>query len=324
MNEKILALLHSPHPFDTYFKSVFGIVEAARQLIEFAVPKEILEKMDLDTLTLASDTYIDEKLRKSMSDLVYVCDYERGQKARICVLFEHKSTHPGRMVYPQVGRYLTGAQEEDVRQNRENFTLTIPILFYHGEDAWNPKPLHSLYGAIPGELARFIPAFDFLVVNLQKMSRDEILAIREFSLLRNIFLAMKRAWDDNFFRKHYRDIVIFVDENVRDEALLLLFDLTWLFVQHISSLKTEDFMEIATALPQPQEQKAKTVIEQFREKFQKEGMEKGMEKGMEVAMEKSIRQIMLKRPQMPDEEIADLLDVSLEKVKKVRASLQQS
>jgi predicted transposase/invertase (TIGR01784 family) len=288
MHEKPFGRLPSPHPFDAYFKSVFAVIEAARQLIEYALPKAVLSKINLDTLALATDTYIDEHLRKSLSDLVYTCDCEDGQKARICVLFEHKSSHPGRMVYSQLGRYLTGAQEEDVKQGREAFTLTIPILFYHGEDVWNPKPLRLLYGDVPDELVRFIPAFDFVVVNLQEKSREELLEMREFSLLRNIFLAMKRAWDDDFFREHYRDIIIFVDENVREEALLLLFELTWLFIQHISSLKTEDFMEIATALPQPQEQRAKTVIEQFIE----EGMEKGMEKGVEM----SILRILRKQP----------------------------
>lgn len=132
------------------------------------------------------------------------------------------------------------------------------------------RPMQTLYGDVPGELARFIPSFDFIVVNLQEMSRDEILAMKEFSLLRNIFLAMKRAWDDNFFREHYRDIVIFVDKNVREEALLMQFELTWFFIQRISSLKTEEFMEIA------------------------------------------------------DEQIADLLEVPLVKVQKIRASLRQS
>jgi predicted transposase/invertase (TIGR01784 family) len=324
MNEKFFARLPSPHPFDAYFKSVFAVIEAARQLIEYAVPKEILEKMNLDTLALASDSYIDGHLQKSLSDLVYTCDYEDGQKVRICVLFEHKSSHPGRMVYPQLGRYLTGAQEEDVKQKRGTFTLTIPILFYHGEDVWNPKPVHFLYGEVPDELARFIPAFDFIVVNLQEKSREEILAMRDFSLLRNIFLAMKRAWDDDFFRKHYRDIVIFVDENVREEILLMLFELTWLFIQHISSLKRKDFMEIATALPQPQEERAKTVIEQFIEEGIAKGMEKGMEKGLEKGMEMSILHILRKQPKMTDAEIADLLEVPVAKVQKLRASLQQS
>lgn len=141
--------------------------------------------------------------------------------------------------------------------------------------------------------------------------------MKEFSLLRNIFLAMKRNWDDNFFREHYRDLVIFVDEKVRDEALLLLFELTWFFIQHISSLKQQEFMEIAKVLPEPQEQRLKTVHEQMMEMYIKEGMEKGMEKGIE----KSIRQIMLKRPRLSNEEIADLLDVPLKTVQKIRASI---
>jgi len=60
-----------------------------------------------------------------------------------------------------------------------------------------------------------------------------------------------------------------------------------------------------------------------REEGLEEGIAIGMEKGMEKAFEISILHILRKQPKMTDAEIADLLEVPVAKVQKLRASLQQ-
>jgi hypothetical protein len=64
-------------------------------LLKYVVPDKILAQLDLKTLELANESHVDDKFRKSMTDLVYVYKRKDGTLARLCFLFEHKSSHPG-------------------------------------------------------------------------------------------------------------------------------------------------------------------------------------------------------------------------------------
>ena len=306
-----------PSPADAYFRAVFAVKEVAQQLVRFALRSELLERLDLSTLTLAPESFVDGKLRKSLSDLVYICRFKEGGTVRICLLFEHKSYPPGRLIYPQLNRYICGIQESDVKQKHSEFALTIPILFYHGEEEWTLKPVQNFYGNLPDGFSRFIPVFDVIVVNLQKMSRAEILAMRDSMLLRNVFLVLKKAWDDNFFKQHISKIVIFADKNVREEILFLLFDLTWYFIQQVSTLKEQELMEAVTTLPKKYGKRVKSTYEQIVETAAKRGKAEGRQEGIDSA----IKRLMQNLPSLSDPEIATMFEVPLERVQRLRTEV---
>jgi Putative transposase, YhgA-like len=111
------------------------------------------------------------------------------------------------------------------------------VLFYHGKETWNPGTLLSQYGPVPENLRRFALRYDFIVVNLQKTTDEEILGMEHAQLLRNIYLAMKHAWEDDFFRKNYAKVFIFAVDTVDEDLCLSLFYSTFLYVQMVSSIK---------------------------------------------------------------------------------------
>ena len=268
-------------PHDVYFERVFKVLPVVLELIGQIFSEEQQALLDITTLTLAPESFISEEFAESFSDLIYTCDAKGGAKVRICLLFEHKSRRPGRRIYTQVGHYLIGVQEEDINQHREYFSLTITVLFYHGKEAWNPGSVLSQYGPIPSVFHEFVPNFNFIVVNLQKMKDEEIMSMGDAMLLRNIYLAMKHAREDDFFRQNYRKIFIFAGENVPEDILLSLFYSTFTYIQMVSTLKKEEIMEMVQTLPPQYEQRAKTTYEQFVETGFLKGIEKGMEQGIE-------------------------------------------
>ena len=312
-------------PADAYFRGVFSIAAVAEQLVRFAMPAEVLAQVDLSTLSLAPDSFVNADLRKSLSDLIYTCRLKNGGMARICLLFEHKSHLPGRLIYPQMHRYLCGIQEDDVKQKRKHFTLTVPILFYHGAKKWNLRPLSAMYGPLPTDLSRFIPAFDILVVDLQKMSRQEMLAMQRTMVLRNIFLAMKNKWDDNFFKSHTNEFIIFADENMGEDILSYLLDATWGYIQNVTTLKEEDIMEALTAAaataPPKYRAKPKTLYQQLQEKYRRERQE-GIQEGRQEATDTAIKKVMLNLPTFTDTQIALMFELPLERIQQLRAELK--
>ncbi|MEQ1743972.1 MAG: Rpn family recombination-promoting nuclease/putative transposase, partial [Saprospiraceae bacterium] len=266
---------HRPH--DMYFEQVFKVLPVALELVKKFLPPEQLAVLNLQTLQLSSESFLSEDLREFFSDLVYTCETNDSDPVRICLLLEHKSSSTGRRIYVQLGNYLRGVQDEDIVQQRPCFTLTIPILFYHGSAPWDPGPLREQYGAVPAALSGYVPHFDFLKINVQAMLDEQIRDMKDAVLLRNVLLVFKHGRENEFVRRYFREVLIFVHENLADEVLMVLFEATLLYLQIVSSLNKHEIMELAETLPQPLEQKVKHTYEYFLE----EGFEKGMEKGME-------------------------------------------
>ncbi len=326
---------HQPvqNPHDRYFEQVFKILPLAKQLMQQFLPADVLASLQLDTLELASESFVNEALKEHLTDLVYTCDTVGEEPVRICLLFEHKSYSTGRVIYNQMERYLLGIREEDIRQERPNFTLTIPILFYHGESAWTLEPLRKHYGPVPAALQRYVPHFDFVVINLRSMPDEEIFAFRDTIALRNVLLMFKHARDNEFFRRNFQKVFIFADRNLSEELAFLLFDSTFFYFQVVTTIQKEEIMEMAQTLPPQYEQKVKTAYEQILEEGMKKGVkkglkrglkrgiEKGVEKGERQGMEMLIRNVMLSRPTLSDLEIAEMLRVDIKLVAQVRKAL---
>ena len=308
-------LLGKPH--DSYFKAVFQVPELAEQLIRYALPPDMLDEIDLATLVLAEDSFVDENLKASLSDLVYSCHFKSGGPIRICLLVEHKSEKPGRSIYLQLLRYLLNIMENDEKAGAEEYSLTIPIVYYHGKEPWRPATLRKLFEQLPVGFQRFVPDFEFIVVDLQGMDDDEI---REFMFLRSILLTMKHAWEDDFFRKHFQEIFIFVSGNVRKELLLWLLIVTLEYIQKVSKIKRQELMELVEPLPPAYEQPVKSGWDMMIEEFMEKGMEKGIALGVEKATDKAIAKILAKFPQLTNQEIAEMLEVPVSRVEAIRKS----
>ncbi|MCA1786726.1 MAG: Rpn family recombination-promoting nuclease/putative transposase, partial [Desulfobacteraceae bacterium] len=83
---------HAPH--EGLFIKIFKNLDNTRHFLKKHISRDLQKCFDLDTLRLENTTYVDKKLRKHYSDLVFsvrLVDYE-NQFARIYLLFEHKSS----------------------------------------------------------------------------------------------------------------------------------------------------------------------------------------------------------------------------------------
>jgi hypothetical protein len=110
-------------------------------------------------------------------------------------------------------------QEEDIRQGRRPFTLTVPVLFYHGTLPWKIPPLREQHGPLPESLAGNLPHFDICCINLRELSDDKIRELSNAMLLQRVLLAFKHAFDMEFWRENSREVFIFIGENLPPMSL---------------------------------------------------------------------------------------------------------
>ncbi len=117
---------------DRTFTYCMTDLRAARQFFVQYLPKDILNLIDLTTLTLQKDIHVDVKLRKSVTDMVY--SVRMGESlAYLYLLIDHKS-EAERLMPLQIMRYALAIMHDHARQYKtEELPLVYPLVFYHGK-----------------------------------------------------------------------------------------------------------------------------------------------------------------------------------------------
>jgi predicted transposase/invertase (TIGR01784 family) len=202
-----------PNPHDKFFKESFSRLEVAKSFIEEVFPKEIKDKINLNSLKLSNASFIDEMLKEHLADLVYKCEYE-GVRATITLLFEHKSYQED---FPewQLLRYMTNIWGEFQKQKKKNKgkkpSIVIPVIIHHGTTPWKKVSMKSYFGNPPSELLRFLPEFDYLLFSLNDLEDYQIANFKN-DFLATAAMLLKHSRDE---KEKFLQIESFIIEKLR-------------------------------------------------------------------------------------------------------------
>jgi predicted transposase YdaD len=83
-------MTHDPH--DALFKTVFENPSNVAAELRAILPRAILERIDLATLTLCPGNFVDKDLRRRYSDLLFTVQTTAAEHSFLYLLFEHLST----------------------------------------------------------------------------------------------------------------------------------------------------------------------------------------------------------------------------------------
>ena len=133
------------HPHDRLFRTVFSDAAEAASLLQAAVPQELRDNVDWNSLRLVEGSFVDDDLRQSESDLLFEAGYGKDtdlhgmgkDQLRLYLLFEHQSTPDAWMRY-RLMKYCCRIWDADLRDNprRTELQPVIPLVFYQGARAW--------------------------------------------------------------------------------------------------------------------------------------------------------------------------------------------
>lgn len=137
-------LISNPH--DKFVRSALSEVATARGFIAKSLPAKVVTLLNLPTLELPQDSFVDAQLGSSQSDLLYRVSLHSGDEALVYVLLEHKSV-PNRMVAFQLLRYMVRIWEQCLREGNEICPIT-PLILYHGERPWSTAQCNGIDNTI--------------------------------------------------------------------------------------------------------------------------------------------------------------------------------
>ena len=272
----------SPH--DKLFGEAFSSPEAARGLLESTLPKALRAKLDLSQLSPVPGSFIDEALRGSQSDLLFLAKFA-GRPALIYVLFEHKSW-VDRWVALQLLRYLVRIWERELSREPKPEALPpiIPLVVYHGESGWTaPRTLWGVLDAAVREeptLGRLTPSFEFLVDDLTEAT-DEALFSRAmglFAALAAVFMRDARKPErvvPMLKRMGTMMAELWRAPNGRRAVAILL--------RYISLVADVSDDEV-TAAVEGNLPEARELVMTMAERLRQEGLEKGLAEGREEGL----------------------------------------
>lgn len=270
-----------PGPHDTYFKKIFRDAENAADFIRNFLQNDVTSALDLDSLTLDESEYADAQMKEHFADVVFRCNYgEKSGQVSICLLFEHKSYFDP-FVQFQLLRYMCRIWENDRSKDiPEKLTPIIPIVIYHGKEAWKIKSFNHIFKFQDKTTRHFIPEINYLFSNLNDWSDKQILTL-DTGLIKHAALALI----------HSRSLGNTIDKclkilKIRDslyyqnpERAKYFIRTTFVYLLKTKQESEDIIMKTIEHIQEDTSQEVMTAYDHIILKGEKRGIEKGIEKG---------------------------------------------
>lgn len=216
--------------------------------------------------------------------------------AYVYLLFEHKSV-PEELVTLQLLRYDVQIWEKAARQGRKKLPPIVPLVIYHGRERWrvagNLGTVIDWHEAVA--LRRYVPEFEYHLVDLSTYSDEEILGI---ALARVGLLVLKYVFTGELLRRlpEILQLLPFREQS----ALEYLVTVLRYASETNRKLTREEFADLTEQLPTETGATMETMAEGWfndgLRKGRREGRQKGLQEGrqegrQEAGLELTLRQL---------------------------------
>ena len=276
------------NPHDRFFKQVMSNPQMARDFVRNYLPADVVEHMDLASLALSTESFIDTALQAHHTDLLFTLKLHNGDDGLVYLLFEHKS-YADRLVAFQLLRYLTRVWEHSLR-HYDRLVPIVPVVVYHGEFDWQVKPGFRWLVQAPDAFLRYVPEFEYSLCDLTGMDDAEI---RGEITLRVTLQVLKYILQDDFGPRLAEALSLLGELSRQQTGLEYLQTLLRYVSVGARRITPQDLREaVDQAFPEGDELMA-TIAEQWVEQGLKRGMEQGMQQGLRQGLEQGRREGIL-------------------------------
>ena len=188
----------SPH--DRAFRSAMGNKQVAIEFFEYHLPDEVKKAIDFTSLKLCQETFIDEELQLTASDVLYsVKLLENKTTSYLYILSEHQRK-PDDLMPLRIIKYTCEIMASHRKQHPEDKTLplVVPLVFYHGKKPYPYKTDIKELIRAPESLINSVLFQPFTLIDAHELSDEELLHRQWIGLMQLIFKHIDQNLSDWF------------------------------------------------------------------------------------------------------------------------------
>lgn len=306
---------------DAVFKVFFSDTKIAKNYLVHFTPETVHGRIDFDVFQKSDTTFVSGRFGISFGDVVYETRLLSGLPARVLFLFEHKSYLPSFPVHLQLLDYLLQIWEDDLK-NRRPCSFVVPIVVYHGKQHWEQKHFHQHFPGLPEDWQSFIPDFRYLLTDLSRMHPEEIDQKAEAEFLRNLFLALKFAHNQDQLFKYWSEILTFGEPFYQNDRAGILLQTLTLYVFNLFDMTEAQVKSLNKQLPEAEENWIDAIPAIFGDPWKQKGLQEGRQQGLQEGLEQgradTVRKMTIKMlkqfPDWSDAQIAEFVGSTEETV----------
>jgi len=280
------------NPHDCFFRETFGRKEIAAGFLKEYLPQEIMKMIDLDSMRIVKDSFIEKELRHHFSDLLYTVQHRQGP-LYLYLLFEHKSS-PDPWVALQLLRYMVRIWELHRKQNPKvkKLPAVLPLVLYHGRQKWRISPsFRELILQDDPHLKPFLPDFRYQLHDLSTLSDEQI---RGEVLGRITLLLLKHIFDPEL-ADQLPGILSLLQKVGAGQDTLEILEILLRYVVKATGRFDEDDIKTILSSSFIEEDIVQTFIDKYIEQGMQQGIQQGMQQGMQQGGNKILTAQLKKR-----------------------------
>ena len=311
--------IHSAH--DKFFKQNLADIQIAKDFFKIHLPKELLNRVNLNTLKICKETYIEDKFKETVSDIVYKVIIDAEYHVYFYLAIEHQSTFKNKDFFAfRLMKYQLSIISNHLKQHPKSKYLPIvfPMMFYHGKKklSLEKTDFFNLFSNI--DLAKRCFLQPFHLIDVSSISDEEIKTHKLVSLLE---IVQKHIYD--------RDYLLLVDQlnevilnilAISDESHALIYIKNTLYYI-MNKANISDKIRFKKALEKISIVKDGEFMSTMAEEYINEGIKKGLQQGIPVGKKEgkleTIKAVVFKMLQsgMQYSDISKFTELSEEEIK---------
>src|SRR5690606_30291324 len=158
---------------DEFIKKAFENPMVAREFFDSYLPKNIKSLLDFDTLNLQKESFIDQSLKNSFSDILFSVNFG-NTKGYLYILLEHQ-TKPDHFMALRLFKYMINIidRHQIENPNDKQLPLIYPLIFYSGKRKYNAS--RNLWDLFTNPtLAKDFWVSDHQLINLHEIPDNQL------------------------------------------------------------------------------------------------------------------------------------------------------
>jgi predicted transposase/invertase (TIGR01784 family) len=318
--------IHNHH--DTGYKELFSYPEFVQQLIEGFAPAEIAKLMDFSTLKSHSGNYITPLFEEKIEDVVWSVEVTwEGvtQRVFLYILLEFQSsvdrTMPIRLLH-YAACFYSELLKQKVIMPGQGLPPVFPVVLYNGSERWTaPLDIFEMITPEPPDFLKiYQPHLRYYLVDEGRYTDEQLGLVQ--TPLSGVFSVENAGESWETLQRAVDRIVAIIQADPNKERIDKV--ITRWIKRHLQRLGAEVNLDQLNSLVEDKDMLAEN-LENLVQKERRAGEQLGIEKGRQEAEKRALEskrnaaRKLIARTEMDDQMIADIEELPVEEVEKLRA-----